>query len=101
MPLQGAQIIWDALVRRPREMTDPCFGYPGPGVDIPSRRMNAIGSGLRSRHILVRPTKQGRTHMCDGYALSELEILFGVREFAERPGPGAKTNMVTGLATAR
>jgi acetolactate synthase-1/2/3 large subunit len=87
MPLTGAQIIWDSLVRQ--GVTD-VFGYPG-GAILPA--YDAM-LGYPVRHILVRH-EQGATHMADGYARASGRV--GVAMATS--GPGA-TNMVTGIATA-
>jgi acetolactate synthase I/II/III large subunit len=87
MPLTGAQILWDSLVRQ--GVTD-VFGYPG-GAILPA--YDAM-LGYPVRHILVRH-EQGATHMADGYARASGKV--GVA--LATSGPGA-TNMVTGIATA-
>src|SRR5438093_1374679 len=87
MPLTGAQIIWDSLVRQ--GVTD-VFGYPG-GAILPA--YDAM-LGYPVRHILVRH-EQGATHMADGYARASGKVGVAVAT----SGPGA-TNMVTGIATA-
>src|SRR5207248_11754196 len=87
MPLTGAQIIWDSLVRQ--GVTD-VFGYPG-GAILPA--YDAM-LGYPVRHILVRH-EQGATHMADGYARASGEVGVAIAT----SGPGA-TNMVTGIATA-
>src|SRR5580765_1972448 len=87
MPLTGAQIIWDSLVRQ--GVTD-VFGYPG-GAILPA--YDAM-LGYPVRHILVRH-EQGATHMADGYARASGRVGVAVAT----SGPGA-TNMVTGIATA-
>jgi acetolactate synthase I/II/III large subunit len=87
MPLTGAQILWDALVRQ--GVTD-VFGYPG-GAILPA--YDAM-RGYPVRHILVRH-EQGATHMADGYARASGKVGVAIAT----SGPGA-TNMVTGIATA-
>jgi acetolactate synthase I/II/III large subunit len=87
MPLTGAQIIWDSLVRQ--GVTD-VFGYPG-GAILPA--YDAM-LGYPVRHILVRH-EQGATHMADGYARASGRVGVAIAT----SGPGA-TNMVTGIATA-
>jgi acetolactate synthase-1/2/3 large subunit len=87
MPLTGAQIIWDSLVRQ--GVTD-VFGYPG-GAILPA--YDAM-LGYPVRHILVRH-EQGATHMADGYARASGKVGVAIAT----SGPGA-TNMVTGIATA-
>jgi acetolactate synthase I/II/III large subunit len=87
MPLTGAQILWDALVRQ--GVTD-VFGYPG-GAILPA--YDAM-LGYPVRHILVRH-EQGATHMADGYARASGKVGVAIAT----SGPGA-TNMVTGIATA-
>jgi acetolactate synthase-1/2/3 large subunit len=87
MPLTGAQILWDSLVRQ--GVTD-VFGYPG-GAILPA--YDAM-LGYPVRHILVRH-EQGATHMADGYARASGKVGVAIAT----SGPGA-TNMVTGIATA-
>ena len=87
MPLTGAQILWDSLVRQ--GVTD-VFGYPG-GAILPA--YDAM-RGYPVRHILVRH-EQGATHMADGYARASGRVGVAIAT----SGPGA-TNMVTGIATA-
>src|ERR1700740_1101838 len=87
MPLTGAQILWDSLVRQGG--TD-VFGYPG-GAILPA--YDAM-LGYPVRHILVRH-EQGATHMADGYARASGKVGVAIAT----SGPGA-TNMVTGIATA-
>src|SRR5438477_4188893 len=87
MPLTGAQIIWDSLVRQ--GVTD-VFGYPG-GAILPA--YDAM-LGYPVRHILVRH-EEGATHMADGYARATGKVGVAIAT----SGPGA-TNMVTGIATA-
>jgi acetolactate synthase-1/2/3 large subunit len=82
MPLTGAQILWEALVRQ--GVTD-VFGYPG-GAILPA--YDAM-LGYPVRHILVRH-EQGATHMADGYARASGRV--GVAIVTS--GPGA-TNCVT------
>ena len=87
MPLTGAKIIWECLVR---EGVDTVFGYPG-GAILPA--YDAM-LGYPIRHVLVRH-EQGAAHMADGYARASGRV--GV--VVATSGPGA-TNLVTGLATA-
>jgi acetolactate synthase I/II/III large subunit len=87
MPLTGAQILWESLVRQ--RVTD-VFGYPG-GAILPA--YDAM-LGYPVRHILVRH-EQGATHMADGYARASGKVGVAIAT----SGPGA-TNMVTGIATA-
>jgi acetolactate synthase-1/2/3 large subunit len=87
MPLTGAQILWEALVRQ--RVTD-VFGYPG-GAILPA--YDAM-LGYPVRHILVRH-EQGASHMADGYARASGKVGVAIAT----SGPGA-TNMVTGIATA-
>jgi acetolactate synthase-1/2/3 large subunit len=87
MPLTGAQIIWESLLR---EGVTDVFGYPG-GAILPA--YDAM-LGYPIRHVLVRH-EQGATHMADGYARASGRVGVAVAT----SGPGA-TNMVTGIATA-
>src|SRR6187455_1401198 len=87
MPLTGAQILWDSLVRQ--GVTD-VFGYPG-GAILPA--YDAM-TQYPIRHILVRH-EQGATHMADGFARATGQVGVAIAT----SGPGA-TNMVTGIATA-
>src|SRR5437870_1504428 len=87
MTLNGAQILWEALVR---EGVTDVFGYPG-GAILPA--YDAL-LGYPIRHILVRH-EQGATHMADGFARASGRVGVAVAT----SGPGA-TNMVTGIATA-
>src|SRR5580700_7593958 len=87
MPLTGAQILWEALVRQ--GVTD-VFGYPG-GAILPA--YDAM-LDYPIRHVLVRH-EQGATHMADGYARASGKVGVAIAT----SGPGA-TNMVTGIATA-
>src|SRR3954467_10063675 len=87
MPLTGAQILWDSLVRQ--GVTD-VFGYPG-GAILPA--YDAM-LGYPVRHILVRH-EQGATHMADGYARASGKVGVAIAT----SGPGA-TNLVTGIANA-
>lgn len=86
-PLQGAQILWEALVR---EGVDVVFGYPGGAI------MPAYDAMIQYpiHHVLTRH-EQGASHMADGYARASGKV--GV--CVSTSGPGA-TNMVTGIATA-
>ena len=85
--LNGAQIIWESLVR---EGVDVIFGYPG-GAIMPA--YDAIIE-YPIHHVLTRH-EQGASHMADGYARASGEV--GV--CIATSGPGA-TNLVTGIATA-
>src|SRR5262245_29594914 len=87
MPLTGAQILWESLVR---EGVNVVFGYPG-GAILPA--YDAM-LDYPIRHVLVRQD-QGATHMADGYARATGKVGVAVAT----SGPGA-TNMVTGIATA-
>src|SRR6188508_1844723 len=87
MPLTGAQILWESLVR---QGVNVVFGYPG-GAILPA--YDAM-LDYPIRHILVRH-EQGATHMADGYARASGKVGVAIAT----SGPGA-TNMVTGLATA-
>src|SRR6188508_1431936 len=87
MPLTGAQILWESLVR---QGVNVVFGYPG-GAILPA--YDAM-LDYPIRHILVRH-EQGATHMADGYARATGKVGVAVAT----SGPGA-TNMVTGIATA-
>src|SRR5262245_18596572 len=87
MPLTGAQILWEALVR---EGVTDVFGYPG-GAILPA--YDAM-LGYPIRHVLVRH-EQGATHMADGYARASGRVGVAIAT----SGPGA-TNLVTGIATA-
>ncbi len=87
MPLTGAQILWESLVR---EGVNVVFGYPG-GAILPA--YDAM-LDYPIRHVLVRH-EQGATHMADGYARATGKVGVAVAT----SGPGA-TNMVTGIATA-
>ncbi|MCB9658350.1 MAG: biosynthetic-type acetolactate synthase large subunit [Sandaracinaceae bacterium] len=85
--LNGAQIIWESLVR---EGVKVIFGYPGGAI------MPAYDAMIQYpiHHVLTRH-EQGAAHMADGYARASGEV--GV--CIATSGPGA-TNLVTGLATA-
>ncbi|MBS1766320.1 MAG: biosynthetic-type acetolactate synthase large subunit [Acidobacteria bacterium] len=87
MPLTGAQILWECLLR---EGVDVVFGYPG-GAVLPA--YDAM-LDYPIRHVLVRH-EQGGCHAADGYARATGKV--GV--VLATSGPGA-TNLVTGLATA-
>src|SRR6188508_3159472 len=87
MPLTGAQILWESLVR---QGVNVVFGYPG-GAILPA--YDAM-LDYPIRHILVRH-EQGATHMADGYARATGKVGVAIAT----SGPGA-TNMVTGIATA-
>src|SRR5262245_54340429 len=87
MPLTGAQILWESLVR---EGVNVVFGYPG-GAILPA--YDAM-LDYPIRHVLVRQD-QGATHMADGYARATGKVGVAIAT----SGPGA-TNMVTGIATA-
>lgn len=87
MKLNGAQIIWETLLK---EKVDVVFGYPG-GQNIP------IYDALLDypiHHVLARH-EQGVAHMADGYARASGKVGVGMAT----SGPGA-TNLVTGIATA-
>ena len=85
--LNGAQIIWESLVR---EGVKVIFGYPGGAI------MPAYDAMIQYpiHHVLTRH-EQGAAHMADGYARASGQV--GV--CIATSGPGA-TNLVTGLATA-
>ncbi|MEZ4288792.1 MAG: biosynthetic-type acetolactate synthase large subunit [Polyangiales bacterium] len=85
--LNGAQIIWESLLR---EGVDVVFGYPGGAI------MPAYDAMIQYpiHHVLTRH-EQGASHMADGYARASGKV--GV--CIATSGPGA-TNLVTGLATA-
>jgi acetolactate synthase-1/2/3 large subunit len=88
MPLTGAQILWESLVR---EGVDCVFGYPG-GAILPA--YDAM-LDYPVRHVLVRH-EQGAAHMADGYARASGRVGVAIAT----SGPGA-TNLVTGIATAQ
>ena len=87
MKLNGAQIVWESLVR---EGVDVVFGFPGGKV---VHLYHALPE-YPIRHVLVRH-EQAAAHAADGYARSTGRV--GV--CVATSGPGA-TNLVTGLATA-
>lgn len=87
VPLTGAQIVWECLVR---EGVTHVFGYPG-GAILPV--YDALPA-YPVRHVLARH-EQGAVHMADGFA----RAAGGVGVAMATSGPGA-TNMVTGIATA-
>jgi acetolactate synthase-1/2/3 large subunit len=83
----GAQIVWECLVR---EGVQTVFGYPG-GASLP---LYDAMLDYPIRHVLVRH-EQGAAHMADGFARAG----GGVGVALATSGPGA-TNLVTGIATA-
>ncbi len=87
MKKNGAQIIWECLVK---QGVDTVFGYPG-GAILPA--YDAM-LDYPIHHVLVRH-EQGATHMADGYARASGKVGVAIAT----SGPGA-TNMVTGIATA-
>ena len=88
MKRNGAQIMWECLVR---EGVDVVFGYPG-GANLP---MYDAMREFPIHHVLPRH-EQGGAHMADGYARvsGKVGVAMGTS------GPGA-TNLVTGIATAQ
>ncbi len=88
MKRNGAQIMWECLVR---EGVSTVFGYPG-GANLPI--YDALPQFPDIHHVLVRH-EQGASHMADGYARAG----GGVGVALSTSGPGA-TNLVTGIATA-
>ncbi len=88
MKRNGAQIMWECLVR---EGVKTVFGYPG-GANLPI--YDAMPQFPDIHHVLVRH-EQGASHMADGYARAG----GGVGVALATSGPGA-TNLVTGIATA-
>jgi acetolactate synthase-1/2/3 large subunit len=88
MKRNGAQIMWECLVR---EGVSTIFGYPG-GANLPI--YDALPQFPDIHHVLVRH-EQGASHMADGYARAG----GGVGVALATSGPGA-TNLVTGIATA-
>jgi acetolactate synthase-1/2/3 large subunit len=88
MKRNGAQIMWECLVR---EGVSTVFGYPG-GANLPI--YDALPQFPEIHHVLVRH-EQGASHMADGYARAG----GGVGVALATSGPGA-TNLVTGIATA-
>jgi len=87
MKLNGAQIIWESLVR---EGVDTVFGITG-GKVIP---LYHELPGYPIRHITMRH-EQAAAHAADGYA----RVTGRVGVCISTSGPGA-TNLVTGLANA-
>jgi len=87
MKLNGAQIVWESLVR---EGVEVVFGFPGGKVV----QLYHTLPEYPIRHVLVRH-EQAAAHAADGYARSTGRV--GV--CVATSGPGA-TNLVTGLATA-
>jgi acetolactate synthase-1/2/3 large subunit len=83
----GAQIVWECLVR---EGVQTVFGYPG-GASLP---LYDAMLDYPIRHVLVRH-EQGAAHMADGFSRAG----GGVGVALATSGPGA-TNLVTGIATA-
>jgi acetolactate synthase-1/2/3 large subunit len=88
MKLNGAQILWESLVR---EGVDTVFGITG-GQIMPVYH-ELVNYPIR--HITVRH-EQGAAHAADGYARASGRV--GV--CLATSGPGA-TNLVTGIATAQ
>lgn len=88
MKLNGAQILWECLVR---EGVDTVFGITG-GAIMPVYH-ELVNYPIR--HITVRH-EQGAAHAADGYARASGRV--GV--CLATSGPGA-TNLVTGIATAQ
>jgi len=85
----GAQIVWESLMR---EKVEVVFGLPG-GATLPI--YDALAKyQYPVRHVLVTH-EQGAAHMADGYARATGRV--GV--CLATSGPGA-TNLITGLATA-
>jgi len=88
MKLNGAQILWECLVR---EGADTLFGITG-GKVIP---LYHELPNYPIRHITMRH-EQAAAHAADGYARATGKV--GV--CVSTSGPGA-TNLVTGIATAQ
>jgi len=87
MKLNGAQAVWESLVR---EGVDTVFGISGGAVINLYHEM----PNYPIRHVLMRH-EQAAAHAADGYARATGKV--GV--CIATSGPGA-TNLVTGLATA-
>ena len=85
--LNGAQIMWECIVR---EGVKQIFGYPG-GANLPIFHHM---TEYPIYHVLPRH-EQGAAHMADGFARASGKV--GVA--LATSGPGA-TNLVTGIATA-
>lgn len=88
MKRNGAQIVWECLIR---EGVEVVFGYPG-GANLPI--YDALREYPGIHHVLPRH-EQGGAHMADGFARvsGKVGVAMGTS------GPGA-TNLVTGIATA-
>ena len=91
IPMTGATMIWEALVR---EGVNVVFGHPGGAILPTYDALAPYEAEGKIHHVLVRH-EQCAAHMADGYARATGRV--GV--CIATSGPGA-TNLVTGLATA-
>ncbi|GIV78474.1 MAG: acetolactate synthase [Litorilinea sp.] len=92
VPMTGAQMVWEALVR---EGVNVIFGHPGGAILPTYDALAPYEESGKIHHVLVRH-EQCAAHMADGYARATGRV--GV--CIATSGPGA-TNLVTGLATAQ
>ena len=92
VPMKGAQMIWEAMVR---EGVRVVYGHPGGAILPTYDALSPYEAEGKIHHVLVRH-EQCAAHMADGWARATGEV--GV--CIATSGPAA-TNLVTGLATAQ
>ena len=91
MQMTGAEVMVKCLAE---QGVTTVFGYPG-GAILPF--YDALREAADIRHILTAH-EQGAAHAADGYARAGGRGSASV--YADRSGPGAVPNLVTGLANA-
>ncbi len=92
VPMKGAQMVWEALVR---EGVRVVYGHPGGAILPTYDALSPYEAEGKIHHVLVRH-EQCAAHMADGWARATGEV--GVCIVTSGP---AATNLVTGLATAQ